>query len=248
MSPPTLMSSRPIRPPNEIVRPPAPTDLERARHLAARPLLVVDRLVPAMPAASCWKTSRWFVHEGRPLPCWAATAWARRRLYAPLPVPCAAARANIRSTARRSPTHGRTRSTGGASRWCRRAPAVRQPHGAGQSQDRDARGGASLDEVFALFPSSARCKRLRPRACRASESSDVGDRRALMGAGQGYLLDEPFEGLAPTIVKEVMTRGQAARAVAMVMSSITPAAAAGRWPMPGERTGRLREARQVAGR
>ena len=64
-------------------------------------------------------------------------------------------------------------------------------------------GGASLDEVYALFP------RLREREGVRAESLSGGERqmgaiaRALMAPSRLLLLDEPFEGLAPSVVAQL---------------------------------------------
>jgi branched-chain amino acid transport system ATP-binding protein len=65
-------------------------------------------------------------------------------------------------------------------------------------------GGASLDEVFALFPKLGTLQRAKAESLSGGERQMLAIARALMVPAKVILLDEPFEGLAPTIVKEVM--------------------------------------------
>ncbi len=65
-------------------------------------------------------------------------------------------------------------------------------------------GGAALDEVFDLFPKLRLLQGSRAESLSGGERQMVAIARALMVPAKIVLLDEPFEGLAPGIVHEVM--------------------------------------------
>jgi branched-chain amino acid transport system ATP-binding protein len=65
-------------------------------------------------------------------------------------------------------------------------------------------GGASYEEVFEIFPKLKQIQERRAEHLSGGERQMVAIARALMAPSRVILLDEPFEGLAPAVVQEVM--------------------------------------------
>src|SRR5690606_9128385 len=65
-------------------------------------------------------------------------------------------------------------------------------------------GGISVEEAFRLFPKLGILRNSKAEFLSGGERQMVAIARPLMAPAKLILLDEPFEGLAPAVVKEVM--------------------------------------------
>ncbi|SFP26085.1 branched-chain amino acid ABC transporter ATP-binding protein/permease [Variovorax sp. 770b2] len=66
------------------------------------------------------------------------------------------------------------------------------------------KGGMPLEEIFELFPRLKTIQKSRAESISGGERQMVAIARALVAPSRLILLDEPFEGLAPAVVNEVM--------------------------------------------
>jgi len=66
------------------------------------------------------------------------------------------------------------------------------------------KGGMPLEEIFELFPRLRTIQKSRAESISGGERQMVAIARALVAPSRLVLLDEPFEGLAPAVVNEVM--------------------------------------------
>jgi ABC-type branched-subunit amino acid transport system ATPase component/ABC-type branched-subunit amino acid transport system permease subunit len=66
------------------------------------------------------------------------------------------------------------------------------------------KGGMPLEEIFELFPRLKMIQKSRAESISGGERQMVAIARALVAPSRLILLDEPFEGLAPAVVNEVM--------------------------------------------
>ena len=188
-----------------IVPPPAPTDTERAEHFAAKPILVIDKVQAGYAGSIVLEDLSLVVHEGE------AVALLGRN--------------GVGKTTTLRAITGTVRCGSGSIRLDGAEIANAKPYEInrkGISLVPEGRrlfpnltvldnlrlamraGGASLDEVFALFPKLKALEHSKGESLSGGERQMLAIARALMVPAKVILLDEPFEGLAPTIVKEVM--------------------------------------------
>jgi branched-chain amino acid transport system ATP-binding protein len=188
-----------------IVTPPPPTEIERRVHAASRPVLLIEQLRAGYSGSMVLQGVSMVVHEGEAVALLGRNGVGKTTTL----------RA-ITGTVR--PSAGRIVLDGGDITAARSYQINRRgislvPEGrrlfpnltvADNLRLAARPGGASLDEVYTLFPKLRILQRSKAESLSGGERQMLAIARALTVPARVILLDEPFEGLAPTVVKEVM--------------------------------------------
>jgi ABC-type branched-subunit amino acid transport system ATPase component/ABC-type branched-subunit amino acid transport system permease subunit len=188
-----------------IVPPPAPTAADRAAHAAAKPILVVDKLRAGYGGSVVLEDLSLVVHEGE------AVALLGRN-GAGKTTTLRAITGTVRSSGGHIMLNGgditNVRAYEINQRGISLVPEGRRlfPNLTVLDNLRLAMraGGAALEDVYRLFPKLKLLQRSKAESLSGGERQMLAIARALMVPAKLILLDEPFEGLAPAVVKEVM--------------------------------------------
>ena len=188
-----------------IVTPPPPTAAERAEHVAAKPLLVVDKLSAGYAGSVVLEDLSLVVHEGEAVALLGRNGVGKTTTLKAITgtVRCSAGSITLSGA---EVANGRSYETN--LKGVSLVPEGRRlfPNLTVLDNLRIAmrEGGASLDDVFTLFPKLKVLQRSKAESLSGGERQMLAIARALVVPAKVILLDEPFEGLAPSIVKEVM--------------------------------------------
>ncbi|HEY2870996.1 MAG TPA: branched-chain amino acid ABC transporter ATP-binding protein/permease, partial [Reyranella sp.] len=188
-----------------IVTPPAPTAVERAEHAAAKPLLVMDKVSAGYAGSVVLEGLSLVVHEGEAVALLGRNGVGKTTTLKAITgtVRCSAGSIAFSGS---EIANGRTYETN--RKGVSLVPEGRRlfPNLTVLDNLRIAmrEGGASLDDVFALFPKLKLLQRSKAESLSGGERQMLAIARALVMPAKVILLDEPFEGLAPAIVKDVM--------------------------------------------
>ena len=188
-----------------IITPPAPSDAEARQHAAGRPVLVLDSLSAGYAGSIVLEGLSLTVHEGE------AVALLGRN--------------GVGKTTTLRAITGTVRVSGGSltldgkditnakSYEINQAGISLVPEGRrlfpnlttlDNLRIAQRPGGATLEEIYEIFPKLRILQRSKAESLSGGERQMLAIARALMVPARLILLDEPFEGLAPAIVKEVM--------------------------------------------
>ena len=188
-----------------IVPPPPPTEADRAEHAAGTPVLMVDQLRAGYAGSVVLEQLSLVVHEGQAVALLGRNGVGKTTTLR-------AITGTVRSASGRITLDG-SEITNFKPYEINQKGISLVPEGRRLFPNLTVLdnlrlamrpGGASLDDVYSLFPKLQALQRSKAESLSGGERQMLAIGRALMVPAKLILLDEPFEGLAPTIVKEVM--------------------------------------------
>jgi branched-chain amino acid transport system ATP-binding protein len=188
-----------------ITPPAAPTDADRAAHVAGRPILVMDKVRAGYAGSVVLEDLSLVVHEGEAVALLGRNGVGKTTTLR-------AVTGTVRTAAGRIALDGHDITNARPyeinQRGISLVPEGRRlfPNLTVLDNLRLAMrpGGASIEDAYALFPKLKLLQRAKAENLSGGERQMLAIARALMVPARLILLDEPFEGLAPAIVKEVM--------------------------------------------
>ena len=188
-----------------IIPPPAPTDADRAAHAASKPVLVVNKLRAGYAGSVVLEDLSLIVHEGEAVALLGRNGVGKTTTLR-------AITGTVRSASGHITLDGGDITNGKPYEINQKGISL-VPEGRRLFPNLTVvdnlllamrPGGASIDDVYALFPKLKLLQRSKAESLSGGERQMLAIARALVVPAKLILLDEPFEGLAPTIVKEVM--------------------------------------------
>jgi ABC-type branched-subunit amino acid transport system ATPase component/ABC-type branched-subunit amino acid transport system permease subunit len=188
-----------------IVTPPAPSDRDISDHAARTPILVLDRVRAGYAGSVVLEDISLVVHEGEAVALLGRNGVGKTTTLR-------AITGTVRTGGGRITVDGRD-LTGAKSYEINQAGISLVPEGRRLFPNLTVLdnlkiamrpGGASVDDVYELFPKLRILQRSKAENLSGGERQMLAIARALMVPAKLILLDEPFEGLAPAVVKEVM--------------------------------------------
>ena len=188
-----------------IVPPAAPTDAEARAHAATKPVLAVEKLRAGYAGSVVLEDLSLVVHEGEAVALLGRNGVGKTTTLR-------AITGTVRATSGTITLDG-SDVTGAKSYDINQRGISLVPEGRrlfpnltviDNLRIATRPGGASLEEIYELFPKLKLLQRSKAESLSGGERQMLAIARALVVPAKLILLDEPFEGLAPTIVKEVM--------------------------------------------
>jgi branched-chain amino acid transport system ATP-binding protein len=188
-----------------IIAPPSPTEAEARAHAATRPVLTVEKLRAGYAGSVVLEDLSIIVHEGEAVALLGRNGVGKTTTLR-------AITGTVRSTSGTITLDG-TDVTNAKSYEINQRGISLVPEGRrlfpnltviDNLRIATRPGGATLEEIYELFPKLKVLQRSKAESLSGGERQMLAIARALVVPAKLILLDEPFEGLAPTIVKEVM--------------------------------------------